>query len=593
MLLCGACYRGADAGSAADAATGDDDDGAGESGDSDTGDPQLPGCDQTLVSDEVPLRRLTKVQYINTVTDLVRWAIPEDADGIVEQLQPRLAAIPDDVRVQPEGEHLGGFRRLDQAVQQQHVDAGYQVAKALGEAITTPERLAVVAGSCATDADTSNDDACIDDFIDRFGSRALRRPLFDDERTLYRAAFDADGVTVGTPPEAFVDVVVALMLAPQFMYFVEHGRDPVEGLDDVYTLTDHELASRLSYHFWQTMPDDELLAAAANGELSTDEGYEAQVDRLLANPRAREAIEAFYHEWLWLDDVPAVGGLASQPLYDAFVGDTPIDASTRDNVIRETLDMALYYTFDEPVSVAELMLSNKSFATTTDVAAIYGTDIWDGAAEPPMMPQAERVGLLTRASRLVNGTPSTRPIMKGVFIRIAMLCDPLPPPPANANMSLPALESDMTTRERIEAITEQDDGTCKTCHAVFINPLGYVTEGYDALGRYRTEERLFDQQGQPVGTKPVDSSAVPAVTPGDDTVIDDPLTLTRAILDSGRLSACFARHYVRFSFSRDDDAETDACVLNELTTRLEDDEPLIEVLRSVALHPTFRRRSFR
>ncbi|MBC8067280.1 MAG: DUF1588 domain-containing protein, partial [Deltaproteobacteria bacterium] len=134
---------------------------------------------------------------------------------------------------------------------------------------------------------------------------------------------------------------------------------------------------------------------------------------------------------------------------------------------------------------------------------------------------------------------------------------------------------------------------CKTCHASLINPLGYITEGYDALGRYRTEERLFDQQGQPVGSKPVDSSAVAAVTPGDETVIDDPLTLTRAILDSGRLSSCFARHYVRFSFSRDDDEQTDACMLDELTTRIDDDDPLIEVLRAVALHPTFRRRSFR
>ncbi|MBC8070335.1 MAG: DUF1592 domain-containing protein [Deltaproteobacteria bacterium] len=593
MLLGSGCYRGTDSGNAADGGTGDGDDGsAGESDGSDTGDPQLPECDATLVSAETPLRRLTKVQYANTVADLLRWAIPGDADAIFEQLQPRLASIPDDVRVQPVGEHLGGFRRLDQAVQQQHVDTGYQVAKALGQAITTPERLAIVAGPCATDADTSNDDACIDDFIDRFGARVLRRPLFDDERAHYRAAFDAGGVSVGTPPEAFVDVVVALMLAPQFMYVVEHGQDPVAGVDDVYTLSDHELASRLSYHFWQTSPDDELLEAAANGELSTDEGYAEQVDRLLANPRAREAIAAFYHEWLWLDDVPSVGGLAEQALYDEFVGDTPIDASTRDNVVRETIDMALHYTFDEPVSMTELMLANRSFATTPDVAAIYGTEVWDGVGEPPSMPQAERVGLLTRASRLVNGTPSTRPIMKGVFIRMAMLCDALPPPPANANMSLPSLESEMTTRERIEAITEQD-GSCKTCHASLINPLGYITEGYDALGRYRTEERLFDQQGQPVGSKPVDSSGVPAVTPGDETVIDDPLTLTRAILDSGRLSSCFARHYVRFSFSRADDEQADACMLDELTTRIDDDDPLIEVLRAVALHPTFRRRSFR
>lgn len=595
-LLAASCYSGI--GSSGEGTAGNADDtggsaeGSADGGETEGEPPQLPACDPTLVPDETALRRLTKLQYTNTVGDLLRWSLGDaDADSVTAALAPRFAAIPEDVRVQPAGQHLGGFRRLDQAVQQQHVDAGYRVAQLVAQALTAPERIAVAIGSCATDDDAANDDACVDDFLDRFGTRILRRPLFDDERVYYRAVFDAEGATVGMAPEAFADVIVALMLAPQFMYMVEHGGEPTGGPGDVYALTDFELASRLSYHFWQTMPDDALLDAAAQGLLSTPEGYAEQVDRLLADPRARAALAAFFHEWLWLDDVPAVGSLASQELYAAFVGDTPVDATTRENVIRETVDMALHYTFDEPGGLDDLMLSNRSFATTQDVASMYGTPIWDRIGEPPAMPQPERVGLLTRASRLVNATPSTRPIMKGVFTRVALLCDDLPPPPPNATTTLPALDAEMTTRERVTAITEQDE-SCAACHRGVINPLGFITEGYDALGRARAEETLFDQSGHVVGTRTVDTAAVAGVVPGDETVIDDPLELSDAILDSGKLELCFARHYLRFSFAREESLERDACALGQLTAQIDAGAPLVEVLRTIALDPTFRQRSF-
>lgn len=599
MLSVG-CYSGTSAeptGGEAGDGSGSVDDGSSDSGDGDDdgndgADGGIPSCDASLIPDEVALRRLTKAQYANTVRDLLQWAVADDAETIYASLAPDISQIPDDARYPGGGQHLGGFRRLDQSVQQQHVDAGYRVGRRLGTAVTeTPQRLAALAGECAVDSDAGNDDACIDAFIRGFGERALRRPLEADEVATYRAVFDGEGTTTGTEAEAFVDVIAAMMIAPQFMYMVEHGDAEVADKPNVYALNGWDLASRLSYHFWQTSPDDELRGAAADGTLVDEDVYAAQVDRLFADPRAREAVGSFYREWLWLDDVAPVGGLIGTPAYDTFLRDTPIDEQTHANMLQEVIDMVTYYTFDTDGSLADLLLSDRSFARTADLAAIYDVEPWDGG-EPPTLPHAERAGILGRAALLSNRSTVTRPIRKGVYIRMAVLCGELPPPPPDAEMSVPEFDGEMTTREIVAALTEQPGSSCAGCHASIINPLGYVSENFDALGRFRTEQAIYDQDGNVVATRPVDTEVIPGVGEEAGTSVQDLRELAEAIVDGEAVRACFARHYVRFTFGRSEDLERDACMLGDLYQRLDDEAPLAEVMRTLALRPEFRQRSF-
>ncbi len=543
----------------------------------------IPACDPSLVPDETALRRLTRTQYHNTVADLLRWAVPAEADALLDVLAPTLATMPADERRAPQGETLGGFRRVDQTVHQQHIDAGYAVAMEVAAALVEPARLGVVVGSCAVDGDPSNDSACVDEFIERFAERTLRRPADDAELVQLRQIFDGDGATVGMDPAAFADVITALMMAPQFMYMVEHGTEPVDGLDGVYRLSNYELASRLSYHLWQTMPDDELLEAARSGALLTEDGYDAQLDRMLDDPRTRDSIAEFYREWLWADDA-----LLGDPTFDAFVGDTPIGPDTRDNMIDELVEMAVWTTFDARGSLRDLMLSDRSFARTPDIAAIYGVEPWvDG--EPPVIPDTGRAGVLTRAALLANATGSTRPIWKGVLVRKALLCDPLPPPPPEADMHVPELSEDMTTRQMVEELTSP--AACVGCHAQ-INPLGFVSEGYDALGRSRSEEVRYGSAGEVLSQLPVDTSVVPFVASSDEPEISTPRELAELMLDSGKVHGCFARSYVRFTFARDEHLERDACVLSEIVGSLGPETPILEALRAIAASEHFKQRNF-
>ncbi|MEX1368071.1 MAG: DUF1592 domain-containing protein [Nannocystaceae bacterium] len=547
-------------------------------------------CDPSLVPDEVPLRRLSKLQYANTVHDLLRFALPAEADAIAQAVAPRIDAVPDDARRAPPGINHGGFSRLDQDVHQEHINAGYEVGRAVARELTEdPARLQAVVGSCATDGDPSNDTACVDDFIRRFGARAMRHPLSDDELASYREVFAGGGVTQGTEPEAFADVITVMLASPQMLYMVESGQDPVEGLPDVYTLGPYELASRLSYHLWQTMPDEALLAAADSGELLTDEGYQAQVDRMFDDPRTRQATAELYRQWLWLDDLPPMDALVGDPRFDAFAGDFEPGPLTHEHMVDEVLAMLEHYTFDADGTLDDVMLSDRSFARHDDVAQLYGVPAWDGG-EPPTLSDGERVGLLARAALTATGTANTRPIMKGVFIRTALLCQAIPPPPDNANAMPPASDPSMSTREVVEQLTEQPGSACASCHAGLINPLGFATESFDALGRFRTEQVLFDDDGNVTGQRPVDTRSVPQIVPGDTTPSTGVADLAQQVVDSGQLQSCFARQYLRFTFGRPENDQLDGCALQDLSTRLEAGAPLAEVLRAIALRPEFKRR---
>ncbi len=540
-------------------------------------------CDPEAVPDALPLRRLSHLQYSHTVTDLVRIAAPSSADAILTAVTPLFDQLPSDTRTGPI-HHYAGFSRLDQTLQQEHVDGAYKVAGQVGAELTaTPERLTEFAGPCATDNDASNDDACLGNLIRTFGERALRRPVTDDDVAFYR------GPAGDSPfePADYADVAALLLNAPHLLYFVEHGQ---EGGSDTAPLTAYEVASRLSYHFWQTLPDNALLTAAADGSLLTEEGYAAEVDRVYKDPRTRLAVAEFYGQWLENSTLEELDSRAGTPVFDAFAGNFTPGPDLREHMLAEVTDAALYYTFEQPGSYHDLLTSNRSFARTDDLASIYGVAPWSGG-EPPTFVEPERAGLITRAAFVATGSANTRPIMKGVFLRRALLCDEIAPPPPNAAANPPMLSDKLSTREVVEQLTGQ--GVCAGCHVPTINPLGFATENFDALGRVRTEQTLYDPEtGAVVGSAPVDTESEPRVDQGDYVVSKGAADLTQLIAKSPKPYACFARQYFRFTFGRVEDRKRDGCALADIEASVSDEKPLSEALRAVALSKAFRARSF-
>jgi hypothetical protein len=584
---------GSAAAGSAGAAGGASSGGAGQSaGNGATGDGTKPAfaCDAAAKPPAASLRRLTMSQYRNTLADFVAFATGSatDAAAVLAELSGPLGRLPADRR-EPTSEDLhGSYRRLDQSLQQLHVDSFYDLGVATAAALTTPARLAHVVGTCATDKDSSNDASCLDEFVSRLGARALRRPLDADELAFYESVYGTDK----TPnPAAYADVIGVLLNAPQMLYFVEHGGSEVDGKPGVFELSGYELASRLSYQLWQTAPDAELLGHAADGSLLDAQVYRTEVTRLLADARAQSALSEFFADFAKVEDLPALDAKNNDPVFKAFAGEQLPSSQLRQDMIDDVLELLGYYAWQKPAGVASLLQSELSFAKSPELAKLYGVPAWDGKSEPPTFPAGQRPGLLTRALFLSTGSPNTRPIMKGVFIRKNILCDAIPPPPPGANAKPPELQPGMTTRETVEELTQMQGTVCAGCHATVINALGFATENFDALGRFRSEQRFFDADGNPAGSKPVSTSGVPHVTDAE-TPANGAGELMPQIVASGKVEACLSRNFFRYTFARWEDTAVDGCALESMRQALANDGTLVDLVMAASLDGSFRQRAF-
>lgn len=539
-------------------------------------------CTTAAAGPELPLRRLSHTEYRNTVTAFVRAALPSSADAALTAMSDVLTQVPDDSLVRPAGEAHGGFTRLDQSAQQATVEAAYGVSVALGQqATSSAQRLRELMGTCATDADTGNDAACLGALVDRLGPLALRRPLSADDR----AFFIETAGTTPVDPAAVADVLTVMTSSPGFLYQLESGAAALGA--DVYALDAYELAARLSYQYWQAPPDDALLAAAASGALLEADGYRAQVTRLLADARAQPMIDELFRQWFRLDELGSLTSRVGNPQYDAFAGANVPTATLRESMFQDVLT-AVRWNVQHQGSLDALLTDARQFTTDPELAALYDAPVWDGTSEPTRLPEA-RAGLITRAAFLANDSANTRPVMKGVRLRNALLCDPIPTPPPNLMITTPELSPDSTTRQVVANLTEQPGTSCAGCHAALLNPLGYVTEGFDALGRARTHQQLFASDGTPTAAPAVDTTAVARVDLTDDHLYQGPGDVTARLAASKRVDSCFARQYFRFTFRRGEDASADACALRAMDDAARQGS-LLDALAAPALLDSFKNR---
>jgi hypothetical protein len=540
-------------------------------------------CNPAAISPSQEWKRLSSLQYRNTIRDLITFALGDAAAATSVIPSLGLSRLPDDALGL-----RGSFSRASQDVTQDHIAAWYQTATAVGRLLSDPARLKTVLGACAGDINTSNDAACLTDFIKRFGERALRRPLAPDEVATF-AAFH--GAPAGVTPDGLTDVISAILLAPEFVYQVEHGETAVAGKDQVFSLTAFELASRLSYHFWDTFPDSELWDAAKTGALRSAAGYERQVDRLIRDPRARQMSETFFRQWLALDEIPALDAQTTLPVFKAFAGKDLPKGKLRESLIDEVSRMFAYYVWNKSGGLEDLLQSRLAFAESPDVAQLYGIAPWQGGS-PPSFAGTERSGFLTRAAFLVSGGANTRPIHRGVFIRKNILCDELPTPGGNVPPP-PELSDRLTTREAVETLTEGEGTSCAGCHKTLINPVGFALEGFDALGRVRTDQPLYAQDGREIARRPVDQSSVPQIVAGDARVANGAADLVRFIVESRKVPACAARNYFQFTYGRKADPDLDGCVLESMRKKWADNGEISGALRAAVLDPEFQQRSFK
>lgn len=526
-------------------------------------------CDEAELPSVSPLVRLSRVQYVNTLGDLFAdWA-----PAAIEAASGDLVQLPLD------GENESVYSGNDTRVSQRHVDAYYGISDSIARSVTEDaSALSALAGDCANDAPLG--EACVSDFISSFGFQIFRRPLSDAEVDRYLELYDASVDN----REVFRGILFQLLMSPNFLYHFEVNGTTI-GDDDAHLALDaYELASRLSFHFWQSMPDAELFASAEDGSLMTDAGYEAQVERLFSDPRTRETVQRFWHEWFQLE---GFGGFVFTPSFSAFVDGADVDDVLYEEMVEELDTLLDYFTYQAGGTYRDVLTTDLVFTQSQRVADLYGVKPWDGSSSFESFPAGERSGLLTRAGMLVAGNELTNPIKRGVFVLRSILCQDLSPPsnlPAEA-LSLPDADPDMSTRQRFEQKTGSED--CAGCHDV-LNPLGFALEPYDALGRYRSEERVFDDEGNLENTVAIDPM-VDIVLGSQSVTINTPVEYSQALADNPVVDECFSRQYFRYTYRRDEQPG-DSCALASLRDRVAPGGSIEAALEEIALTRSFRER---
>ena len=477
---------------------------------------------------EVAVRRLSHTEYRNTVRDL-----------FPNLTLPALQFAPDPT---PHGfdNDSNSLTAAPLLVNQYNVAAG-EIAK---EVSRDPSKV--------VDCEPSEGSACGRELILDLGQRAFRRPLGATEIATFQSIFDrylaSDGFAT-----AVQLTTQAMLQAPPFLYRIEAGTP--EG-----TASSYDVASRLSYFLWSSMPDQTLFDAAARGELTDDAAIAAQVERMLADPRALDGFMNFTRQWLELGRIDRVTKHQNQGWSE----------DVRRALAEEAQRFLDEIVFKRGGTISDFLLSNQAFIGP-DTAEFFGLPApadWTEVTLP-----AERRGFLMQAQFLAsNGHPDNgSPVLRGLWVLRNLMCVELGSPPAGVDMTIPGPIPGMpsTNRTNYDRVTGAE--LCQSCHQV-INPIGFTFENFDTFGRFRTTDN-----GQPV-----DASGNFGDTP-----FAGPHDLLDYLAASDEVYTCVTKKYLTFAAGGTSGA-SDQCLAEDVGAELrQTGGSLTQLMKSIATHPRY------
>ncbi len=515
LLLLGAgaaCYTGLDAGASGDDATG----GSGGSGSAsdgvdttadDTGAP--PPEDEGQVG-RSGLRRLTANEYDNTLRDLLLGDEPQSA-----------LLLPYDKPTPFDNDYT------NQIPSKALVEgADLLAADAAGRLLEDPMRRDQVVGCTPSGP---GDEGCMREFMARFGRRALRRPLSDEElQLLLHGENGNDGALDYAVAEGDFYVGVdsflrTILQDPEFLYRVEIGT-PVDGAPGVYKLDDWEVGTRLSYFVVGAGPTEALLDLAAAGQLSSPAQVRAAAEMLLADPRAVDRVARFHALWLGYAQLGIAGELAVA-------------------MVQESKALLQRVVFDDRLPWQQIFTFDETYVDDA-LATHYGL-MPPGSDAPQWVAYGSsgRAGLLSHGTFLSVGAKfdDTSPVQRGKLIRTRLFCQDIPPAPPEVNTDLPPTGA--VCKE--DRYAQHRTGGCAGCHGQ-MDPVGFGLENYDNQGRFRDHE-LDDPE------TPDDESQ--CVISGNGEIIDvgtfhGPAELGELAISAGLLNRCVVQQLYRYGAGR-------------------------------------------
>ncbi|MBT5017499.1 MAG: DUF1592 domain-containing protein [Planctomicrobium sp.] len=483
-------------------------------------------CDSEKHPGRVTIRRLNKAEYDNTIRDLLGLDLNLSEDFPADDVGNGFDNIGDVLAIPPvllEKYLLAAQTIAQKAVADQEIRKRIEVHVAKND----DERLEIAIRN-----------------IREFAERAYRRPLTEYETQrisgLLLFAWQQDS----SVEEILETIIAAVLTNPNFLFRVE--QDPAsDDTNGIRSLNSFELASRLSYFLWSSMPDEELFKLARAGDLEKPEVLKQQARRMLADPKAVALVENFAGQWLQLRDVPKLS-----PDPDKFPN---LDQNLQLAMRRET-ELFFENVVKNDLSILGFLNSDETFVNE-QLALHYGMSDIQGPDFRKVKLSEGRRGILTHASILMLTSNPTRtsPVKRGKWILDNILAEPPPPPPAN----VPELEEGGETLGSLREQMEQhrSNESCAACHRK-MDALGFGLENYDAIGGWRDRDGRFeiDASGELPGGKKFDGAA----------------ELMGILVDEKKteFTRCLTKKMLTYALGRGLESY-DRCAVNEIVSELE------------------------
>lgn len=436
-------------------------------------------------------RRLSNIELKNTIASVFRV---KDVD---------VTSLPDDIT------RLGVYDTMMISVNFVDVQR-YRATRLIIKAVVAKLNLAEIFPCIKEGA------SCVNKTLPTLGSLAYRRPLTPEETTSLSGLFTAMVPDVGNEGAARL-LIEAIMLSQPFLYRSELG---VKTEGTVYTLTDWELASAISYSILRAPPDDELRKAAESKSLGKEDEIKKQIKRLLADAKSKESLKDFAN--MWLDSRAILK--ADRPAIKEFSAEVKQKSMLEvGNLFSAVLSRPSGATL-ESLMVADKIPSTSGF--------IYDAMVADGQVQ---FKEAERRGIFGQASFLAStsAVDYTNPVKRGAFVIERMLCTGFEKAPV---IVLPEKKEGESNLARFRSLSGA--GGCAKCHLP-MNSFGFVFENFDPIGKYRT---MADNEKIEINSEvTIDDKAI---------VVTSPAELSAAIAKSEQGKECYSRHLLRYSFGR-------------------------------------------
>lgn len=493
------------------------------------------------------VRRMSAQEVANTVRSILGPAISADAE-----IQEVISGFPSDLLVSSVDE----YSAVPQLNMQLSLASIAKRAVEITESNT--DARSQIFGTCGATATIA--DSCATTFIQSFGLKSRRRPITSDEQKFLTKVYSDNGKNL----KGLQSVFFVMLQAPEVVMHVEAG---TTGTATRVKLNAYEVASRISYLTLASPPDALLLRAAEQGQLKTISAVKAQVTRLLSSS-STEAKARIAHFMSYYGALPSL----EQPRASVGKANGLNTSGLQDQMLKELADYSDHIFWTQNGSFEELMTSRDSFPRSDAMMKILGTSAKVGTNGKPVQASAAHLGWLHRPAFLASPSERTSPILRGVHVRREVLCNDIPLPPSDeVDDKLAQLEQleNQTNRTRIAQLTESP--ACAGCHTQ-INPLGFLFEGWDQLGRPRTDERIYDDTGALVKTWAVNTEVQnPKIEPGEasSAVITDSIALTKAMSKGKTARACFAQKAFEFVRVRRLNTELDGCALREAEKKVQ------------------------